>query len=312
MKKIRKTAVLASLLTALGLGLAGCEWESPGDNEYWSDSYNWVNFSGVYKNPNGGSVVTDFTSAVTTNTTGGAVVTVKDVTIETGNGSDTSFGGSLLPNVVPGSLQITAGGVTLTDNSLGQLIYVGLGTVNGSISYGSGAWSIDLAGVIPDNGSPIKASYSVFQSSSGGSIGGGSTASKNHGTTGVTILSLTAIQEGNLLTLIDSDGMSYVGKFGSIRSASGDLGAAPRRGDVVIAQFKVEGTSRAGAPVEIVGLLQGTITVTGDSSTFVMSARSMQGQWVEKYAAGKVGDVIGVAKDAAINWVNTGSVNVNL
>ncbi len=309
MNKIRKTAVMASLLTAIGFGLTGCEWGTPGDGEYWSDSYNWINFSGVYKNPNGGSVVTDYTSAATTNTTGSTVVPISSINIQEGNGGN-SYSGSL-PGapVVPGSVKITAGGVVFSDDAAGNLTpSPNLATMGGSISYSDGGWAIDLGGIVVPNGTWITASYSVYQSTGGGTIGGAGTDGKNHGTTGTTILSFTAIQEGNLITLIDSDGMSYAGKMGSVRSVSGDMGTSPRKGDVVIAQYTVKGTSRVGMTVEIVGVFQGSISVSGGASTFVMSARSLQGQWVEK--GGKVGDVIGASKDAAINWVNTGTVSL--
>jgi hypothetical protein len=204
--------------------------------------------------------------------------------------------------------------VIFTDNGANVLIpSTGLDTMTGTISYDSGAWGIELGGVEVVSGSAITARYSVFQSASGGTIVGGGKTTKNHGTTGVSILSLTAIQEGNLITLIDSDGKYYTGKMGSIRSASGNTASsdnaagvafAPRAGDVIIAQFTCSGTSYAGMDVEIVGLFQGTVTVSG-VATFVMSSRSIQGQWIEKSTTGKVGDVVGVSTDSAINWAGT-------
>jgi hypothetical protein len=304
------------MLVSIGVGIVGCEWESPDSDESWSDSYNWINFSGVYKNPSGGSVVTDYTSSVVpaTNTAGSTAVSVGPVTIAFGDGGN-SYSGRLLANVVPGSLQITAGGVVFTDNGTGGLTPTsGDASISGSISYDSGAWNIDLGGLIIPSGEVITATYSVFQTA-GGTIGTpGSNNSKKHGTTGTQILSFNVMQEGNLITLIDSDGMHYAGKLGSVRSASGDTGPdgntlGPRVGDVVVAQFTCNGTSRVGLPVEIVGVLQGTITA-GGVNTFVMSARNIQGQWIEKVAGGKTGDVIGVAKDAAINWTYTGSVSL--
>ncbi len=312
MNKIRKTAILASMLVAIGIGIVGCEWESPSSDETWSDSYNWVNFSGIYKNPAGGSVVTDFTSTTTatTNDANRPALPVGPTTVAIGDGGN-SYSGLLLADVVPGSLQITAGGVVLTDNGSGGLMPdSGLGTINGTISYLSGAWSINMGGIMITAGQAITARYSVYQSS-GTTVVPGSGSSKTHGTTGTKILSLTLMQEGNLLTIIDSDGMSYSGKMGSLRSASGDLGTAPRRGDIVIGQYSVKGSSRVGLPVEIVGVLQGTVSVSGGATSFVMSGRNIQGQWIEKVAGGKVGDVVGVARDAAINWVYTGSVNVS-
>jgi hypothetical protein len=303
MNKIRKTAIMASMLVSIGLGIVGCEWESPDDDETWSDSYNWVNFSGVYKNPGGGSVVSDFTtaSAPVTNTAGSTAVSVGPVTVANGNGGN-AYSGQLLPNVVPGSVQIDAGGVVFTDNGTGQLISsVEPGTIEGAISYDSGAWSIDLGGLTVDSGVAIRARYSVYQTSGTTVVAPGSNSSTTHGTSGTEILSFTVMQEGNLLTFIDSDGMSYKGKMGSMRSASGDLGQNPREGDVVIAQYSVTGTSRSGWTVEIVGVFQGTVIVTGSSTSFVMSGRNLQGQWIEKNPGGKVGDVVGVAIDAAIN-----------
>lgn len=314
MNKIRKTAVLASMLVAIGVGLVGCEWESPSSSETWSDSYNWVNFSGVYKNPSGGSVVTDFTSTVIPGSnTPSTAVPVGPVNVGSGDGG-TTYSGNLLPNVVPGSVQISAGSggsaTVFVDNGSGGLTSIGSITMSGFISYSSGAWSIDLAGNNLASGTPITARYSVFQSS-GTTVISGSGSGTGHGSTGTKILSLTLMQEGNLLTIIDSDGMSYSGKMGSLRSASGDLGTAPRRGDIVIGQYSVKGSSRVGLPVEIVGVLQGTVSVSGGATSFVMSGRNIQGQWIEKVAGGKVGDVVGVARDAAINWVYTGSVNVS-
>lgn len=314
MKKFWRTAVLASLITGVGFGIVGCEWESPGSDEYWSDSYNWVNFSGVYKNPNGGSVVTDFTSSVipATNSSSSTAVAVGPVTVGFGNGGNT-YSGQLLANVVPGSLQITAGGVVFTDNGSGLLVSSsGSGSMSGSISYGSGAWNINLGGVMVPSGQPITARYSVFQSAGTTVISG--TSSKVHGSTGNKILSLTVMQEGNLLTLIDSDGMNYSGKMGTLRTSTGNTSDgtvldAPRQGDIVIGQFSVKGVSRAGLQVEIVGVLQSTVA-NGGGLLLVMTARSIQGQWIEK--GGKVGDVVGAATDAAINWTATGTVNQNL
>ena len=316
MNTVRKSALWASLLASIGLGIVGCDWETPSDGEYWSDTLNWINFSGVYKNPNGGPVVTDFsfTGDPGEDPSSGVAVPVGPVTIASGNGGS-SYSGSLIANVVPGSLQITAGGVVFTDNGSGGLVpSSGLATMGGSISYDSGAWNINLGGVMLPSGQPVTAKYSVYQSTApGGGTSPTGKPSKYHGTSGVTIYSFTVIQEGQLLTLIDSDGKSYSGKLGSLRSVSGELGAQPRQGDTVIGQFKVEGYSRPGMPVEIVGVFQGTVVTEGgddDTSGYVMSARSMQGQWIEKGSAGKTGEVWGQAKDAAIPYSNSGSVDV--
>ncbi len=42
--------------------VAGCEWESSGDEGSWNDSYSWINFSGLYRGVNG-PIVGDFAFA---------------------------------------------------------------------------------------------------------------------------------------------------------------------------------------------------------------------------------------------------------
>ncbi len=298
MKIGSKARWMAAMAFLVGWGITGCEWESPGDDSYWSDRYNWVNFSGVYKNPNGGSVVTDYT-VVAPGTNSGIVVSVGPVTVATGNGGN-AYSGTLLPNVVPGSVQITAAGVTFTDDGNGSLVpSSGLTTMNGSISYNSGAWNIFLGGVTVPNGSPIRARYSVYQSSGTSGTTGGN---PKKGTTKTTIYSLTVFQEGNLVRVVDSDGKEYTGKMGSLRSASGEMGSEPRAGDTVIAQYSVKGVSRAGLNVEMTGTFQGTI-IAGGANRYVMVQRTMQGQWIEKN--GKVGDIVGRASDAAFTYTST-------
>mgnify|MGYP001033641529 CR=1 FL=1 len=300
MKLGSKTTWLAAITLLVGWGITGCEWESAGEDSYWSDRYNWVDFSGVYKNPNGGSVVTDFT--FTTPGTGGTglVVAIGPVTVATGNGGN-SYSGTLLPNVVPGSVQITAGGVTFTDNGNGGLVpSSGLATMNGSISYNSGAWNIFLGGVTVPSGDPIRARYSVYQSSGTSGTTGGN---PKKGTTKTIIYSLTVFQEGNQLRVVDSDGREYTGKMGSLRSASGELGVQPRLGDTVIAQYSVKGVSRAGLNVEMTGTFQGTILSDSDGGLYVMGQRRMEGQWIEKN--GKVGDIVGQAANVSFTYTSS-------
>lgn len=56
------------LAAAIGL-VAGCEWESSGDSNSWSDAYNWVNFSGTYRSSTSGILVSAYTQKVTTTVT---------------------------------------------------------------------------------------------------------------------------------------------------------------------------------------------------------------------------------------------------
>lgn len=79
------------------------------------------------------------------------------ITIGTGNGTATTFTSTLpaLP-VRPGTVTVTAGTVTATDNGSGQLS--GTGVTSGSVDYSTGALSITFANA-PGNGDAVVVSY---------------------------------------------------------------------------------------------------------------------------------------------------------
>lgn len=83
--------------------------------------------------------------------------TVEEEAIETGNGSLTNFTGNLayIP-VKPGTVSITTGSVTATDNGAGALS--GSGISSGTIDYTTGAYSITYA-TAPANSVVITATY---------------------------------------------------------------------------------------------------------------------------------------------------------
>ena len=57
MKRIALIGILAALTA---VALVGCDWETGSDATSWSDTYNWVNFSGTYTpfdNPNNNYVI---------------------------------------------------------------------------------------------------------------------------------------------------------------------------------------------------------------------------------------------------------------
>lgn len=51
---MKRFAVLSLAAALLAAGFAGCEWGSSSNDKSWSDSFNWVNFSGEYRNGAGG------------------------------------------------------------------------------------------------------------------------------------------------------------------------------------------------------------------------------------------------------------------
>ena len=257
----------------VAIGLAGCDFSKPADGEYWSDTYNWVNFSGTYKAPSGGAVVQlpstpapGGTNTVTENVDGEAVGVL--------SGTAGNYAGSLAHrSIVPGSLQLYSADWTYNDTT-------GLGTLTtssggfpgtGHIVYPSGAWSVDTgASFVPSIGTPIRARYQYTLTST--IVGGSSDV--------IYVYTLTLMQEGNLVSMTDSNGSQYSGKMGSLSGSNGSDAGTPVSGDQVIAQFKMTGHNNlTGRDVEIVGSLQGTAVVS--CATYYLSNRIMRGTWME-------------------------------
>lgn len=291
----RVCSVVLSAAAAIGL-LAGCEWDTSGDGNSWSDSYNWVNFSGTYRNSNGGMLVTDYT---TTPSTPGATNTF----------SRTESGGTLAAQslaasgvvkykpIVPGSVTVRIGSdIALSDNGEGVLAGSG-GT--GSVSYTGGTWSFSLQNTQWSALSrKISVSY-AYSVSNDGTSGGNAKA----GSTGKAIYSFVVAQQGQNLTITDNNGAKYTGRIGEIRSTSGATPdnskstaeggkVLPKDGDVIVAPFNCKGTSAAGMGVTITGTFQGSV------ASGVFTGRTMQGTWIE--SGGKTGDINGTTVSVAI------------
>jgi len=52
---MKRFALIGIMAAAAAVAMVGCEWETGSGTETWSDTYNWVNFSGTYTpftNPN--------------------------------------------------------------------------------------------------------------------------------------------------------------------------------------------------------------------------------------------------------------------
>ena len=56
---MKRMALIGMCAAVAALGLMGCEWDSTSGTDNWSSSYDWVNFSGVYRGTSGGLVVTE-------------------------------------------------------------------------------------------------------------------------------------------------------------------------------------------------------------------------------------------------------------
>lgn len=287
------------------IGLTGCEWGGGGDDNSWNDSSSIANFSGSYRGSgSGGYLVSQYSTS--SSSTPGGTTTYSGESIGTGDGSSTTYGGTLLhPPVVRGSLSImAAGGYSFSDAGDGTLNGSVSGT-SGTISYESGGWSIDLAGGFIANGSAITASYTLTNS-------GSSSSGSSQGSTDP-IYAFNVQQSGNKVKIIDNNGKVYEGSMGEMRS-TGNLGANSSgvglvNGDQLMASFSAAGRSAAGMHVNITGTFQGTVsgvtTVTEKSGTatitknsFSLSDRAILGTWIED--GGKTGDINGSAGTSSV------------
>ena len=289
--KIPFRMIAISLATTL---LVGCEggWTSGGGVDSWSDAYNWVNFSGVYRGIDGGILVTDYTA---TPGTPGQTNAVSGEDVDTGDDGSLYSGSLAHGSIVPGSVTIIAGGYTLTDNGSGVLSG---GGGSGTVGYGEGTWSIDMGAHVIDSGTTIYANYTYTVAGSSGSSGAGS------GVSGKTIYSFTVTQQGENITIVDNNGCTYEGVFGSIRATGGadqDSQTTPATGDSVVGSYEVSGVSAAGYEVKMVGTFQGV--VAAGTSSFSLADRQMFGTWIED--GGCTGDINGEASPVTITVSTT-------
>jgi len=279
---------LAIALAGFGswLLVTGCEWSAGGSDSGYNSRYNWVNFNGVYRSIDGGPLVTDYSSAPSTNTTPtGTTYSRLNENIGTQNGSSDFYSGVLsYKPVVPGTLTIRSGAVTLTDNGSGSLSG---GGATGSINYNTGSWSVDFNLNIEPAGTPIRADYDYTVSSGGG------TGSSGSGASGFVIHSFVLTHQGENLEIRDNNGATYSGKLGSTAVNEGSNAANPPAvGDLISMQYSASGVSKAGKSVEIVGTLQAVVSgVSSNGSSVKLAQRQIVGTWIEQN--GKTGNVEG-------------------
>ena len=266
--------------------LTGCEWTAGSGVSSWSDSQNWVDFSGSYKAADGGVLVRAFgvTNATTT-----ATNTISDEYLAVGDGTLTAFNGQLGNSPVRGSLTIfTIGGYRFTDSASATADTVALAVTPadgsaGNFNYSTRAWALTFPAPLA-SGTRILATYQSAQTSANSSQG-------NHGKA---IYSFVVYQTGNKIQITDSNGSTYEGSLGTVRTSAGELldltdstTVLPTTG-AVIAQFSATGTSQ-GYKVTLVGVLQGTL-----SSGTTLSGRTMKATYVEE--GGNEADVNAVAQ----------------
>ncbi len=280
----RSKMVLGAALAAVSVGLAACDWDFGGAADQMSGRYSCVNFTGLYRAPAGGLLVTEYSTVP-----GDSGNVVRDEIVGTGDGARTAWTGRLANRmIVPGTVTIRAGGMMLSEgngdddeNGNGQD-----GTL--AVQHTTGVFAVTFDDP-PAPGTAIIASYEYTQPSGGGS--------------GIRIVTFNVIQEGNQLRFVDNNGSVYTGEFGSVRSTGGEARDTPLEGTIpaggqVIAQFSVRGRSAAGYDVTITGTFQANVSVAtqteeGVVSRVTLSDRTLLGTWLER--RGRTGDVQGVA-----------------
>ena len=297
---MKRFALIGMCVAALAIGLAGCNWETGNDATNWSSSYNWVNFSGVYRGVGGGLLVTDYTTTPT-------IPGVTNIYSKTESGGTMPARGTTASGtvshgaIVPGSFMVKVGSIaTLADpGKAGVLSGSGTGVVN----YDGGTWSITMDTWSTESQS-ISVSYSYTVTRDGTASSGAQS-----GATRVKIYSFNVSHNGQHLTIVDNNGSTYTGYISQIRSLSGaentDIqqvsgdeqarsaaakityyeSKLPEDGDAISATFECSGVSAAMMQVKIVGSLQGTV------ASGVFTGRTLSGTWIE--LGGKTGDING-------------------
>lgn len=241
---MKRAAWLGVCAFGLAVGLVGCSWDTGDDADSWSSSYDWVNFSGVYRAADESALTqtTTQSSSETTTTSGTGATTAntnRPTAPGTANGSGISrisAAGTLSPgNVEPLSVRINlyaANGnlhSSYADDGNGNLVG---GLAPGVIVYKYGTWSVDFSSSMgaPEGGT-WSATYRYYTDDGSGSSGGnndtstttttdGSSSTSTH-TTSAAVYYFNVQHKAQYLTLIDDNGLSYSGRIGKMQSASG-------------------------------------------------------------------------------------------
>ncbi|NQU38888.1 MAG: hypothetical protein HQ523_02955 [Lentisphaerae bacterium] len=245
----------------------------------------------------------------------------------------TSFSG-VVPNhpVVAGTVTIVVGGTTFQDDGSGTLTPNNAAGLSGTFAYETGAWSIKMAAA-PAAGTTVWVTYQFSSVSMSGSViytsgayainlqglalaatdtitvsyrySRNVSASDISGSTGNPIYTITLLQTGEKLRIIDSNGNVYDGRLYDVNSTAGDLTEVPSSdvtadtGDSglqgeIVASFYAEGAAY-GQWVTMDGTFVGNLISTTENTMF---NRHMNGTWRE--SGGKVGVFFGSAASDAV------------
>ena len=133
---------------------------------------------------------------------------------------------------------------------------------------------------------------------------GTSSSGAQSGATGK-IYAFNIVHKGQNLTITDSNGATYTGYIGELRTTSGvePVDGTPLDGDTVIATIECTGRSAALMQVKIVGTLQGTYAAS------VFTDRRLNGTWIE--TAGKTGNIYGQTTSLPVTTGTTTTTGTN-
>ena len=121
-----KKSTLA-LATALAACFVGCEWTGSDESDSWSSAYDAMNFSGTYRAVTTATALESKTTEETTpkTTDANAFTTLEEVGGTFVSGRTTASGRVSKGNLVPGSVQVSAGNYIWNDNGKGGLVFGG-------------------------------------------------------------------------------------------------------------------------------------------------------------------------------------------
>ncbi|MBT3192452.1 MAG: hypothetical protein HN341_07845 [Verrucomicrobia bacterium] len=286
MHRLRRCFTFIAAVAILG----GCEWDSPDDSGTWSSSYTWINFAGTYVPAAGASyLVSEYSGATPQSNISSATHP-----IGTGNGLQLSFSGTL-PNrpVVPGSVSVAAGSVSIADSDGNGTLDEGNGS--GTVDFTTGAIAVqfDLDSV-PVDETTVLVSYNYYVSGSSENPSAGDNPE---------IYSLVLQQTGQQLVATDSNGITYSGTITGVSQGGGDTTGGTS--GTVVANFTLTGSDSS----KIVGTLTGTYTApaTGTdanpSATGTLANRTMAGTYVG--ANGGTGSVSGAGGTVSVSTAST-------
>jgi hypothetical protein len=304
--------------------IVGCDWERAGEEDTWNDEYNarysWVDFSGVYEDPDGGFIVKAYVAptgtpgSTVTNRAGGSTGNIVEEVVGVGDDNLRTFGGRvdetpIIPNTFSLQAVLSTGDAeTFTDDGSGVLVSSKLqNTYRGSVNYYTGVFSVQFD-------TPVKGSNDVVATYI--PVGSGS-SSNTVETVTITpevpppdpgsfrpIYTFAVFQKAYDLTFRDNYGDLYYGRIREVQTTGGGNNgtAQPGMASTITATFEVSGNG-----IVMSGILEADYTAAQQPTTATglgqeaaaprtgtLENRVIRGVWMER--TGDTGDIVAVSR----------------